>query len=195
MKYRKEGMLCRFLRPQVDRELGHFLRFLKQAKHLNEAWDYQHLTIEREQTVELSAQIRETQQDKYSAEEPAFQGHQQSTYCNGEFARYIYTPSLRKVDRICMRKCISTRNLWQEIHVGYRCTGIREKHCSLGILWADKEHTQRRKFLESLCLGILGVLFLLRGIFLIICLTHLSIVDPLNTRTAPLPQRLSVCCF
>jgi hypothetical protein len=55
MKYRKEGVLCWFLRPQVDRELGHFLRFLKEAEHLNGAMDYQHLTIEREQLVKLFA--------------------------------------------------------------------------------------------------------------------------------------------
>ena len=55
LTYRKEGVLCGFFRPQVDRELGHFLRFLKEAEHLNGAMDYQHLTIEREQLVKLFA--------------------------------------------------------------------------------------------------------------------------------------------
>lgn len=48
LTYRKEGVLCGFFRPQVDRELGHFLRFLKEAKYLNGAGDYQHLTKRNE---------------------------------------------------------------------------------------------------------------------------------------------------
>ena len=51
LTYRKEGVLCGFFRPQVDRELGHFLRFLKEAKYLNGAGDYQHLTKRNENNL------------------------------------------------------------------------------------------------------------------------------------------------